>query len=160
MSRQKLCNILLVVLGIILILVGIILVNLPSKKENTNHPEEENVNENNNISEKTESKYYTCNKKQLQKEKYTIDYVYEFDFVDGELSYGVNKFVYTFNNVDDYNSFEIKQDDKFDPNKIENDDQSLTKTYIFNYAYPQKGAKTAEEYIDTLEDMDYICVER
>ena len=160
MSRQKLWNILLVLFGIILILVGIILVNLPSKKENSNNQEEENKNGNNNISEKIESKYYTCNKKQLKKEKYTIDYIYEFNFVDGELSYGVNKFVYTFNNIDDYNSFEIKQDDKFNPNQVENDDQSLTKTYAFNYAYPQKSAKTVEEYIDSLKDLDYICVER
>ena len=160
MSKQRLCYMLLVILGIILIVIGIILVSLPSKKENSNPQEEENKTGENNISTNTESKYYTCNKKQLKQEKYTIDYVYQVDFVDGKLSYGVNKFIYTFNNADDYNSFEIKQDDKFNPNQVENNDQSLTKTYIFNYAYPQKSAKTVEEYIDTLEDLDYICVER
>lgn len=153
MQKKKKLVIGLIVLSIVVIIIGLILFLFPNKLEEDLDKQNSDSDEIINLS------CYRCSREQLAKDTYTIDYIYEFCYKDNELNYGNYLYVYTFNNLDSYQAFEIKESEQFNPIDIKEDESNLTRTYTFDLSYPTEG-KTIESYLETLQGWGYSCDEQ
>lgn len=140
-------KILIILIVIIILTASFIAISRLNKKTN-NKIEEDNKNR---IS-------YVCSKMQQQMENVVIENAYKFDVKDDEILNAEQQTIFTFNSQESYNNAKINNSDlKSQPDKTENDDANLKKTFIWYNKLEREKNMTIDDYLKLIETYGYTC---
>lgn len=140
-------KILIILIVIIILTASFIAISRLNKKTN-NKIEEDNKNR---IS-------YICSKVQQQMENVVIENAYKFDVKDDEILNAEQQTIFTFNSQESYNNVKINNSNlKSQPDKTENDDVNLKKTFIWYNKLEREKNMTIDDYLKLIETYGYTC---
>lgn len=140
-------KILIILIVIIILTASFIAISRLNKKTN-NKIEEDNKNR---IS-------YICSKVQQQMENVVIENAYKFDVKDDEILNAEQQTIFTFNSQESYNNVKINNSNlKSQPDKTENDDINLKKTFIWYNKLEREKNMTIDDYLKLIETYGYTC---
>ena len=162
MSKYKHLILILVVIIFIVLLIDFSMFFYLKNKNNSNNNSfemKETLENNNQEIELIKYRSFNCTTEKRVLDNYTIDYFYYFIFKNNDLDSGYLNYVYTFNNLENYNAFKFSSSPS--PVKEDFNVEKKTKTYTMAFYFPQeeKGDNAVEKYIEQLNKQDYVCEE-
>jgi preprotein translocase subunit SecF len=141
----------IIIITLILIFtIGIVTFGIIQMNKKTEKKEETKTEE--------ELESYVCSKAQQKEEFGTLDYYYKFDLKNNTVENSKQEIIFTFNNKEEYTNLNIE--DSFDKSKadlIENNEEELTKTFIWYTLIPITEDFSKDNYIKTVETYGYKC---
>lgn len=138
--------------GIILISVGIFLTFQNSGNEELKKEDHSYINKNKN------TRYFTCTRETFKMRNYTIDYQYDFSFINGEVKDVSILYIYTFKTKESYDLFSINFSDLGLQAEEEFDKEKLTKKYT-THVDVEEYANDVDKYKSYVQENGYICKE-
>lgn len=99
---------------------------------------------------------YVCSKQQQNSDFATVDYYYKFDIKNNNIENARQEIVFIFNEKEEYANLNIEDSfDKSKADRIETNDETLTKSFIWYTLIPSTGEFSINNYIKIVETYGY-----